>query len=102
MMWVVSEAQKHGIHTETSLRIGMVPLGTGQKWGGDMAIGNCMELRFSGPLYLSTSTLTGNDFAQALGWGGRTDMAHIRKAEMHSLKFFQVVLASLVKCHQES
>jgi len=29
---------------------------------------------------LSTSTLTGNDFAQALGWGGRTDMAHIRKA----------------------
>ncbi|CAJ1372933.1 unnamed protein product [Effrenium voratum] len=41
VMWVVSEAQKHGVHTETGIRIGMVPLGTG------------------------------NDFSQALGWGGR-------------------------------
>ena len=46
VMWVVSEAQKPGIHTETSLRIGMVPLGTGQTC---REMGNYMELRFSGP-----------------------------------------------------
>ena len=28
-MWVVAEAQAHGIHTETGLRIGMAPFSTG-------------------------------------------------------------------------
>ena len=88
VMWVVSEAQKHGIHTETSLRIGMVPLGTGHgqtwpnmarhgKWPFGEAHGTTIFAKLCREQVeqvLKTSILTGNDFAQALGWGGRTDM----------------------------
>ena len=61
VMWVVSEAQKHGVHTETGIRIGMVPLGTG-------------AIRCDACAIAFSAVQSGNDFSQALGWGGRTQI----------------------------